>query len=42
VTATDPETEQEVTLFNPRKQQWSEHFNWSADGLEIMGITPKY
>ena len=40
VTGTDPETEQEVTLFNPRQQQWSEHFNWSADGLEIMGITP--
>ena len=37
---TDPETEQEVTLFNPRQQQWSEHFNWSADGLEIRGITP--
>ena len=40
VTGTDPETEQEVTLFNPRQQQWSEHFNWSADGLKIMGITP--
>lgn len=40
VTGTDPETEQEVTLFNPRQQQWSEHFNWSADGLEIRGITP--
>jgi len=40
VTGTDPETEQEITLFNPRQQQWSEHFNWSADGLEIMGITP--
>jgi len=32
VAGTDPETEQEVTLFNPRQQQWSEHFNWSADG----------
>jgi hypothetical protein len=39
VTGIDPETEQEVTLFNPRQQQWFEHFIWSADGLEIMGIT---
>ncbi|MGL4499784.1 MAG: HNH endonuclease [Planktothrix sp.] len=39
ITGTDPETEQEVTLFNPRQQQWFDHFIWSADGLEIMGIT---
>ncbi|PSB50615.1 HNH endonuclease [filamentous cyanobacterium Phorm 6] len=40
ISGTDPETEQEVTLFNPRQQQWLDHFIWSADGLEIMGITP--
>ncbi len=32
VTGTDPETEQEITLFNPRQQQWFDHFIWSADG----------
>ena len=40
ITGTDPETEQEVTLFNPRQLQWFDHFIWSVDGLEIIGITP--
>lgn len=35
----DPETEEEIPLFNPRKQQWSEHFIWSSDGIKIVGIT---
>ncbi len=35
----DPKTRQKVTLFNPRQDQWSEHFIWSADGLEIMGTS---
>jgi hypothetical protein len=25
---------------NPRLQQWSEHFIWTADGTKILGITP--
>ncbi|MBD2778929.1 HNH endonuclease [Iningainema tapete] len=37
---TDPETEQKVPLFNPRQQQWAEHFIWSADSTKIIGITP--
>ncbi len=37
----DPETEQEVPLFNPRQEQWAEHFIWSADATKIIGITPK-
>jgi hypothetical protein len=36
----DLETQQEVSLFNPRQQQWSEHFIWTADGIKIIGITP--
>jgi hypothetical protein len=36
----DPETQQEVSLFNPRQQQWSEHFLWIADGLNILSKTP--
>jgi len=36
----DPETAMQVLLFNPRQQQWSEHFIWSADALQIMGRTP--
>lgn len=36
----DPQTEQEVPLFNPRQQQWAEHFIWSVDGTKIIGVTP--
>jgi hypothetical protein len=38
--ATDPETGNEVVLYDPRRQRWSEHFCWSADGLRIVGLTP--
>lgn len=38
--AKDPETEQIVPLFNPRKQIWSEHFQWSQEGTQILGKTP--
>ena len=36
----DPDTEEEVPLFNPRKQYWSEHFIWTSVGVKILGITP--
>ncbi|WP_202803614.1 hypothetical protein [Spirulina subsalsa] len=29
-----------VPLFNPRQNQWSEHFTWSKNGTEIIGLTP--
>lgn len=38
-TMIDPETGQSVTLFNPRTQQWNEHFAWSDDGTLIIGLT---
>lgn len=38
--APDPETGRLVTLFNPRRQEWSTHFSWSKDGLLIVGRTP--
>jgi hypothetical protein len=28
-----------VPLFNPRLQRWSDHFEWSADGIQIVGLT---
>ncbi len=40
VSAFDPETRVIVPLFNPRTQQWSEHFRWSNDGIRIIGLTP--
>ena len=35
----DPLTRQSYRLYNPRKDNWSEHFEWSANGLIIEGIT---
>jgi hypothetical protein len=39
-TGIDPKTKEEITLFNPRQQKWSEHFIWTKDGLRIIGLTP--
>ncbi len=39
-TGVDPETGEGVNLFNTRTQIWSEHFQWSEDGLQIIGKTP--
>jgi len=39
-TAQDPITQIDVPLFNPRTQVWSEHFAWSDDGTQIIGLTP--
>lgn len=36
----DPESNEQVPLFNPRQQMWSEHFCWSADRLRIIGRSP--
>ena len=38
-TGIDPETEREAPLFNPRVQNWRDHFHWSDDGLQIIGLT---
>lgn len=35
----DPQTKRLVKLFHPRKQKWPEHFEWSADGTQIIGLT---
>ncbi len=37
--APDPETGEQVSLFNPRIQSWTDHFAWSDDGVEIIGLT---
>jgi len=39
VDAVDLVSRERVPLFNPRRQQWHEHFQWSADGIEIVGQT---
>jgi hypothetical protein len=38
-TAIDPQTGEQVPLFNPRKQIWSEHFQWINNGLYVYGLT---
>ncbi|MBI5879763.1 MAG: HNH endonuclease [Chloroflexi bacterium] len=35
----DPQTGARFPLFNPRTQNWFEHFRWSDDGLKIEGLT---
>jgi hypothetical protein len=37
--APDPRTGKLVSLFNPRRQTWSKHFQWSGDSLIIIGLT---
>lgn len=37
--APDPESGALTPLFNPRTQNWFEHFCWSEDGLHIIGLT---
>lgn len=39
IDGTDPKTQAIVPLFDPRKNRWSEHFTWSADGQKILGLT---
>ena len=38
--APDPESREEVPVFHPRRDRWNEHFVWSADLLEVVGVTP--
>lgn len=39
IKALDPKTNQIVRLFHPRKDSWSDHFEWSADFLTMIGKT---
>ncbi len=40
IAALDPITGELVRLFNPRQQVWKEHFSWSQEGDQIIGLTP--
>ena len=40
IAAIDPDTGEITRLFDPRRQIWTEHFAWSADGAQILGKTP--
>jgi hypothetical protein len=36
----DLETGETVPLFHPRRDSWSEHFEWQAGGTILSGLTP--
>jgi hypothetical protein len=38
--AIDPFSKEMALLYNPRKDIWEEHFIWSADFSEIIGVSP--
>lgn len=40
IKAKDPVDETLHPLFNPRTQEWNEHFAWSEDANLVIGLTP--
>lgn len=36
---TDPQTKETISLFNPRIQNWDEHFEFNRDKTKIIGKT---
>ena len=40
MSAADPVTLDEVALFHPQQQRWSDHFSWNEDTTQIVGLTP--
>lgn len=39
VDAFDPVSQTQVPIYHPRQQPWNEHFGWSADYLQLIGLT---
>jgi hypothetical protein len=39
VAGADPLTGQEVPLFNPRRDDWGDHFTWEGGGQYVVGRT---
>lgn len=37
--AEDPLTGELVSLYQPRRQIWDEHFAWDASGIHLIGLT---
>jgi HNH endonuclease len=40
VEAIDPVTGKTVPLYNPRKQQWKDHFTWDETYSKVIGLSP--
>jgi hypothetical protein len=41
LTGVDPKTGREISLFDPRRDEWERHFRFRRESLEILGLTPK-
>ena len=39
ISAVDPESGELVHLFHPHQHRWVDHFEWSEDQSEIIGLT---
>lgn len=39
-TARDPLSGEDVRLFHPRQDRWSDHFAWNEDYTLLLGLTP--
>ena len=37
--ARDPVSEKEVILFHPRRHRWADHFAWTEDATQMLGLT---
>lgn len=37
----DPQTQDIVRLFNPRRDVWHDHFEWDESGSIVLGKTPQ-
>ena len=40
IEAPDPTDSKLAGLYNPRRQEWRDHFKWSDDFSHIVGLTP--
>jgi hypothetical protein len=39
ISGIDPSAGQAAALFNPRRQNWREHFSWNEDTTQVVGQT---
>ncbi len=40
IEAIDPVIQRLAPLYHPRRQRWHDHFGWSTDYTQIVGLTP--
>jgi HNH endonuclease len=38
--AIDPVTGESVPIYHPRQQNWCDHFTWTKNATQIIGLTP--